>query len=374
MGLHFDTNCIFYWFFLVNSSVGYFNTTKIRALSLYIWHTFFCCVFIYVTSKIGGDAIFYYNASLFHQREFSFGTTATLYFTTLLTRGFGLTFVSTFMAFNIIGTFGLLAIDASLKHATQDKSNYIKVLALLAVLIPSMNYWSAGIGKDSIQFMGTGLILWSCIDFKRRYLMFFISLFIIFAVRPHIGAIAIISLFLSLWFATSLSLSKKIFSLLIIFTSLIFIIPYILSSVGYTRDFEFSLNNLWTFIKLRQSFNMDTDAGVDLSSMNFLYILFTYLFRPLPYEAHNIFAFLASLDNIFLLIILTLTIISIIFVKRGKFILSHPTENRWFLLIFSLTIFSLLSFVTSNFGISVRQKWMFMPILLYYWFLLMRVR
>ena len=344
---------------------------------MYIWHTFFCCAYIVTTSKIGGDTIWYYTESLqllTNYSDFSFGTAAIVWLTALFTNGFGLNYISTCMAFNIIGTYGLLAIDASLRHATKDKSNYIKILALFVVLIPSMNYWSAGIGKDSVQFMGTGLMLWSCIDFKKRYIVFFISLCIIFTARPHIGVIAFISFAISLIFMNKISLSKKIFYLLIVSTSLIFIVPYALEAISFTRDFDgFSLSNVWTYLNLRQTYNMDSGGGVDISSMNFPLQLFTYLFRPLPFDAHNTLALLTSLDNVFLLTVFTLSIFSIIFLKREKFSLNHPKENRWFLLIFSVTVLSILSFATSNFGISARQKWMVMPILLYYMFSFMSV-
>ena len=151
--------------------------------------------------------------------------------------------------------------------------------------------------------------------------------------------------------------------------------PYVLKTTSFTRHFDgFSLSNLWAYLNLRQSYNMDGGSGVDISSMNFPLQLFTYLFRPLPNEAHNTLAFLASLDNVLLLTVFILSIISIIFVKREKLILNHPKENRWFLLIFSLTVLILSSLITSNMGISARQKWMVMPILLYYMFLFMRIK
>ena len=364
----------FIGFVLIFFSEKIFDTTKVRVCSLYVWHTIFCSIFIFTTSIIGGDAIFYYTESLIQNYEFALGSTSLLYFTTLLTVGFGLTYISTFMVFNIIGTYGLLALDASLRHATFDKSKYIKLLALFTVLMPSLSYWSSGISKDSIQFFGTCFLLWSSIDFKKRNIIFLISLIIIFTVRPHIGGIAIISLFLSLWFISSLSLKKKLLYLIITFVPLIFLLPIVFETLDFTLFYDdYSLSNLFEFIKSRQTFSMIGGSSVDIREMNFIYQLFTYLFRPLPYETHNTFAFLSSLDNLFLLSIFIITTLSIIFVKREKFLLNHHTENRWFLLIFSLVGLSILSYTTANFGISARQKWMVMPILLYFCFQCMRV-
>lgn len=51
----------------------------------------------------------------------------------------------------------------------------------------------------------------------------------------------------------------------------------------------------------------------------------------------------------------------------------HSKENRLFLLIFSLGTLLILALTTANLGISVRQKWMVMPIFLYFMFLSINV-
>ena len=301
-------------FFLFYYSARYFQATKVRALLLYSWHTFFCFVYIFATSKIGGDAIWYYTESLIQRYEFSFGTTATLYFTSLLTRGLGLNFTGTFMVFNIIGTYGLIAIDASLRHATKDKSGFVKSLSLLIVLVPSMSYWSAGIAKDTIQFMGTGFLLWSCLDFKKRNIIFLFSLFTIFVVRPHICGIAIFALLTTMMFVKSISFSKKTTYLVIFTFLLIFMLPFAFEYVAFKNTL--SIETFTSYINKRQSYNLDGGSSVDIREMNLLYKLFTYLFRPLPLEAHSSLAFLASIDNVLLLTVFTLSILSILFVKK----------------------------------------------------------
>jgi amino acid transporter len=108
--------------------------------------------------------------------------------------------------------------------------------------------------------------------------------------------------------------------------------------------------------------------------MNLLFQLFTYIFRPLPFEAHSVFSLFASIDNVLILVIFILSLLSIIFLKRQNLNLNHPNENRWFLLIFSSGLLVILSLTTANLGIAVRQKWMVLPMLLYFAFLCMRVR
>ena len=137
-----------------------------------------------------------------------------------------------------------------------------------------------------------------------------------------------------------------------------------------------SVELLQDFIDKRQGYNQMGGGSIDISSMSIFLKMFTYSFRPLPYEAFSLLSFISSIDNLILLVFFILSIFSVIFSKGKKFSLSlsHPTENRWFLLIFSLGVMITSSLITSNLGISVRQKWMYMPILIYFIFLIMKVR
>jgi hypothetical protein len=164
---------------------------------------------------------------------------------------------------------------------------------------------------------------------------------------------------------------KKIY-FIISLISLIFILPFILEYVGLGRSI--SIDTIISYIKSRQNVNMGGGSSIDIRQMNLPYQLFTYLFRPLPYEAHSVFAFLSSIDNVLILTVFTLSFLSIISLKGQKFNLNHPTENRLFLLIFGMAMLIILSLTTANLGIAVRQKWMVLPILLYFAFLFMRVR
>ena len=129
------------------------------------------------------------------------------------------------------------------------------------------------------------------------------------------------------------------------------------------------------YIKQKQGFNIrGFDGGIDISSMPFILKMFTYIFRPLPFEAHNFLSFLSSIDNLIILVLFILSLFSVVVSKRKIFSLSDFKENRWFLLFFALGGIAISSLITSNFGISARQKWMFLPILIYFIFLFMNVK
>ncbi|MFB8828532.1 hypothetical protein ACE0DR_02285 [Azotobacter sp. CWF10] len=117
---------------------------------------------------------------------------------------------------------------------------------------------------------------------------------------------------------------------------------------------------LMEYVEGRQEHNMKGGGAVDISSMSLPMQLFTYLFRPLPFEATTVFAMAAALDNMILLYL---------FVTGGRAMLRRPAgrryqENRIFLWSYALVAWLMLAMTTANLGIALRQKWMFTPMLI----------
>lgn len=358
--------------FFINQIANAFKATKRRAFGLYVWHSIFSLVYAFLSLTMPADTSIYYLQSLNNLPEFNLGTNAVVYLTAIFTSNLGLSYLGVFLVFNIFGTIGLLAVDASLRHATDNKSNFMKFLALLVVLLPSMNFWTSAIGKDSIAFMSTGLLLWASIDLKNNLKLTVFSFIIMFMVRPHIAALMIISFALSLLITKILSPFKRIFFIIISIFGSILLIPITLQYVGLNEIISVDL--VKDYISVRQGYNMLGGGGINISAMPFISKIFTYSFRPLPYEAHSFLSFLSSIDNLILLIILILSLLTGLISKGEKFSFSDSKENRWFLLIFALGVMIASSYTTSNLGISVRQKWMYMPIMLYFLFLYMKIK
>ena len=358
--------------FFINQIANAFKATKRRAFGLYVWHSIFSLVYAFLSLTMPADTSIYYLQSLNNLPEFNLGTNAVVYLTAIFTSNLGLSYLGVFLVFNIFGTIGLLAVDASLRHATDNKSNFIKFLALLIVLLPSMNFWTSAIGKDSIAFMSTGLLLWASIDLKKNIKLIIFAFVCMLLVRPHISAVMIFAFAFSLLISKTLSPFKRIFLIMISLFGIILLLPLVLEYIGYRE--VVSIDLVKDFINKRQGYNLYGGGGIDISSMPLLLKLFTYSFRPLPYEAHSFLSFLSSLDNVILLTVFTLSLFSGITSKGKMFSLSDSRENRWFLLFFALTVLLISSATTSNLGISVRQKWMSMPILLYFMFLFIKVK
>lgn len=331
-----------------------------RSTLIYVWHALLCLVYFWYVSKKGGDAIGYFiRATLYgYNNKFGFGTAGVDYLTNLLVQGLGLSFFGCFLFFNIFGAIGLLAFDSILRQTTKDSSLRIKRLASLIIFLPSVSFWSSAVGKDSISFMATCLALWAAINFKRHILLFIFSVLAMVLVRPHIGGIMIAAFALAFIFDKHASIFQRISigSIAVIGTGIAipFALQYAgLGGAGNTADVQ-------AYIEGRQGYNTEGGGGVDIRSMSLPMQMFTYLFRPLPFEANSVFALAASIDNIILLYLFIIG--SRALLKKAK---PSLQANRAFLWIYAFMTLIILSMTTANLGIAMRQKWMFAPMFIF---------
>ena len=133
-------------------------------------------------------------------------------------------------------------------------------------------------------------------------------------------------------------------------------IPFAFKYAGLEVD----ASNLESYIETRQGYNQQGGGGVDISSMSLPMQMFTYMVRPLPFEAKSIPQLLAALDNMLILYLLFIGMKARLSVKNLQL-----TGNRVFMWWYVGICWVLLSMTTANLGIAVRQKWMFAPILIF---------
>lgn len=336
----------------------YFKVSYKKSCFLFFWHTLFCVLYFYYSLAFGGDSIVYYQRAISDELiDINFGTS----FVVILTRFFtsiGFSYLDLFLINNFIGYIGLLSFSSAIKYATDYKDKVTKTLGWVLILLPSVSFWTVALGKDSIAFMAVGLALWSSLDFKRRKFLLLFSIFSMFLVRPHMGAIMAISFVFALIFDKKTSLYVKFFLGLISVVSTALIIPIMLNYIGLGDAEE--LSDVDQYVDKRQNSNLSGGSSVDISSMSLPMQMFTYLFRPLPFEAHSMFALLASLDNIILLLLFLLGAKALI--RKSQPSIDSSRIFLWSYFYISLII---LATTTANLGIAMRQKWMFIPCVIF---------
>lgn len=343
---------------LVTLAVGRkFDTRPKWGLFLYFWHTIFCVFYAKLVMDHGGDAADYFEASLSPSPDFSVGTHGVSYFTHIFSSYLGFSYLGVSFVFNILGVIGLLAFDAVLRTVTRGRRRFLRWLAVAIVLLPSVSFWSAAIGKDSVAFMATGLVLWASMSMPRRSWLMIVAIACMFAVRPHIAAVMIMALAASMVISSKLSLKWRVMLTGAALSAAAAVVPFALQYAGLGETIDAATIEL--YVQTRQGYNQQGGGAIDIASMSLPMQLFTYVFRPLPLEAHDVFGLAASLDNVVLLLLAMLAVWGTIRRRGTRVVL----KNRQFLWIYCVGTWLILATTTANLGISVRQKWMFMPML-----------
>lgn len=338
---------------------SYFKIKRQRGVFLYTWHTLWCLVYLWYVSNDGGDALMYYRESFSGDSSFlDVGTHAVIAFTSIFTGPLGLSLLGAFLVFNIFGYIGLLAFAGSLKAVTWNKSRQLRLMALIIILLPSVSFWSSAIGKDAISFMAMGLALWAAINLKQRGMLMIFAVLAMLFVRPHMAGMMVIGLSVAFILHARVPLGRRILLGLVSIGAAVVIIPFGLEYAGVGDETD--VEGLVSYVETRQGYNQQGGGGVDISSMSLPMQMFTYMFRPLVFEARSVFQLAAAVDNI---------ILGVLFLFGGMAIWkgrkSPVPDTRLFLWVYALLAWVVLAMTTANLGIAMRQKWMFAPILIY---------
>lgn len=319
--------------------------------SLYIWHTAFSIYYWYFSLSNTADATLYYQKTFSLILDFSPGTRFTEAVAYIIARSLNANYLNTTLASNIFGSLGLVFLYLSLKKYLFTISRYW----IMLLFIPSMSFWSAGLGKDSISFMAACLFVYAIVSSKK--IAMGISFIAMFMVRPHIAFMMLTSFIIYFISRSKAHILIKILTLPIILASAIIALKFVQQYVGLG---DVSLEGLESYVDKRQGYNQSGGSSLDIASMSYPMQMFTYIFRPLPFEAHSIVALITSIENTILLLLFTYIVIKTKF-KIHAFIVG---KNLWLFIYFFLTC-TILALTTANLGIATRQKWMFMPALLY---------
>lgn len=322
-------------------------------IAIFCFHTFFSIFYYWFSLLNTADAKSYYINSLEDNLEFSVGTRAVTYFTSFFSRYLDASYFNTTLCFGFFGTLGLVFLYLSLSKYLEKLSWYWSFL----LFIPSMSFWSSGLGKDAISFFSVCLFLYTITSNKKLYILLPISFFFMFMVRPHIALMMIVSFVIYFIFRSKIHLLAKLIILPVIIAGVVVSSGFVQQYVGLG---EASLDSFSGYVDDRQNSNQGGGSSIDLQSMSYPMQMFTYVFRPLPFDAHSALALFTSIENTILLILF----LYVLFKNKFKLHAFVEGKHTW-LLIYALLTCSMLAITTANLGIATRQKWMFMPILIY---------
>ena len=268
-----------------------------------------------------------------------------------------------YLIYSSIGLFGFFIYLKNLNFNYGEKKIFKAIVYLLFLLLPSFHFFSSLVGKEGIFFLITALLIYSTKDFNNRKILFLLSLFLAFLIRPQVGLIMFISItpfyILQYLFNKNNSIYKitiTILTLIILF-ELLCLRFFNLHFFEFVKIFKLILEQIISRADLADI----GSSGIIISDYNFFQLLFNYLFGPSISSIKNYFYFIAAIEGIFLIILISLMISFINFKKITKIAIFRIFPLISYCFIFLIV----MSYATSNLGIAIRQKWMILPVIIY---------
>jgi hypothetical protein len=240
--------------------------------------------------------------------------------------------------------------------------------ALLLLCWPSYFFWSAGIVKDNFAFLGINIILYHFA--KNRWGLSSLMLtgtasLLGFMVRPYLFVIFISAYFIYMVTNSNMKFAYKI-SLLSALAMLSMILSPFLQQYSSMVHLTGSIAELGEFA-VRQQQYMAIGSSIPVPTHNpylvffFIpYLMSANLLLPLMIGARNAIGFISSIENLYLLY-------WIIWFIRHNSLWRQLTKQYGtikFYLIYFLVGMSCLSLMSTNLGLAMREKMMYVPALL----------
>jgi hypothetical protein len=323
---------------------------------LMAWHLAWCLIYWQYAQSAVADATIYlaYGATA----EFSFlpGTVFVNSLSVLLVRYLGFSDLNCFLAFNLPGGLGLILLRSALAEASAGSTLPAVRLARLLVWLPGLSFWSVAPGKDGLALMGAAAVTYAVVDRMAHWPWLVIGVGTMFMVRPHIAAVQLVMVLVAYLLGRRRG-SRLFLGLGALAMVAGLMVPFALEYVGLGS--AQGLEDITTYVEQRQTVNMGGNTSVDITAMNPVERLVTFMYRPLFFDAPGVTGLVASVEN---LIWLVFTF------AAGAAAVRARRSLRGFQVRFSLAYLAagwlVLANVTSNLGIAVRQKTMLLPSLL----------
>jgi hypothetical protein len=312
---------------------------------------------LYAANSSSDSVAYYHDSSAEDDWGDLFGSSTT--FIRFLTWPFsnllGFSYYATMMVFSYIGFLAIFFLYLAAKenlslHPILGKLTWVEIVFLL----PNLHFWSSSIGKGSVILLGMALFVFGLSRFNKRGLILITGLTIVFFVRPHIFLAIVVGVMLGI-LLTNFGIKSYIRWGIFIAALAVFFLTSssVLNFVG-TDSYNVLDNSM---LAQRAAELSKAKSGVNLAEYNIFLKLFTFWFRPLFIDAPGVIGLIVSFENLFYLFVFFLVIREAI-VEWGNF-------NGWYRIMLFIFILGsiMLSQVTANLGIAMRQKAQLMPLL-----------
>ena len=232
------------------------------------------------------------------------------------------------------------------------------------LFLPNINFWTAGLGKDTIIFFSIIIFLYAIKNIKKRFGYIIIATLLSVFIRPHILLFLFMSYGLATTFDKKIKAYQKVFLYIIFISLFLILLPRVMSFVKIENLDTDTIEAYAAKQAGALASKEGTESAIDISSYPYPLKVFTFLFRPLFVDMPTLLGIIASVENSFLLIFF------------GMVLRRKPLPAFWqgsltskTLIIFFVAGTLIFPLILGNLGIILREKTPFIIVLIIfgYW-------
>jgi len=351
---------------LINFTVTGSNLSihKPMLIRLFYYHTAFAIIYAIYIKTFGGDSIGYWGMTRLHQFMRS-GSLWELHvpgtpFVHLLVYPFsgilGLSFWMETLLFSLFGFGGFLLIFLTLVRTLRINPQIFGIhLFPLVLFLPNMHFWSSGIGKDSVIFFALALFVYALTNPLQLWWGIVLSLYLAFFIRPHFALLMVVGLgFSMLTSLKGLALGWRLVMFAMSIALFVVMSPAVFEFIRLDSTDIQQLEDM-ADIRSKNLSRGSVGSSIDIRNYSVPVKIITFLFRPLFFDAPNLFGLIVSIENLFYVLL------ALVLFRPGGFkgIFTLPTHLKAALFVVASAAFFMSSSL-SNLGIIIRQKNMVM--------------
>ena len=320
--------------------------------------------------EFGGDVLLYYydQWGIYHEGHSGLSTVFVINFVQFLKEYLGGAFFDYFLIFQAMGFWGILFVLRTFDDIHGELGQPLFSRIYLLLFLPGLHFWTSAIGTDAPVCLGVAMCTWAAFRLQKRYLVFGAGLAIALVIRPHITLIALVALAFTVLVGRNTRLLTRVALLGVTVVGVVSVAGLVSSSFN-----GLNLSNtdeVSEFLETKSSVSEDSGGDVSITGAAFPVKLLSLLFRPFFIDATGMLGYIASLENVVLLII-----ILTLFRRFGTSLqVARGAMFARFAFIFFAMLTLLLAMVNYNVGLGLRQKMMMMPCLLAFFVALLAVR
>ncbi len=341
------------------------------ALTWYYWH--------YTLSHSADAMSYYFHAQHvpFHWADlFSTSTAFVDAFTAMLyplTRSFHNGYLMMYIPYSLTALAGSCMLYLVLRQYVVSKKT--RRMALIgAFFLPNLIFWTSNLGKDSIAFFGITAVVYAVLaapTLRIRVAAAVVGGVALYAVRPHVFLFLVAALGGG-WFLQRRALSAKtVIPAVLAFVAFIALFDNVMDFAGINVAPDEERGALGTVGAYYES-GMDRieygsqrlatgGAAMEREGVNELYAplyFLQFLLGPFLWQARKPIQVVSALENIIYQLMLIYLVFNWRSLVKAPFL---PFKLAW--LIYLVVASTLLGMMYSNFGLTVRQKCMVLPVL-----------